>query len=61
LVTVVGWLVLLSGLARMLFPTQVAAIAARVGQNIGLIIAAAVVLLVLGAFLSFKGYSRERK
>jgi hypothetical protein len=42
----------------MLFPTQVAAIAAKVGQN-GLIIAAAVVLLVLGALLSFKGYSRE--
>jgi hypothetical protein len=61
LVTVVGWLVLLSGLARMLFPTQVAAIAAKVGQNTGLIIAAAVVLLVLGAFLSFKGYSRERE
>ena len=61
LVTVVGWLVLLSRLARMLvLPTQVAAIAARVGQNIGLIIAAAVVLLVLIAFVSFKGYSRER-
>ena len=42
-------------------PSQVAAIAARLGQNIGLIIAAAVVLLMLGAFLSFKGYSRERK
>jgi hypothetical protein len=37
LVTVVGWLALLSGLARMLFPTQVAVIAARVGQTTGLI------------------------
>lgn len=59
LVTVVGWLALLSGLARMLFPTQVAVIAARVGQTTGLIIAAAIVLLVLSAFLSFKGYSRD--
>jgi hypothetical protein len=36
-----------------------AVIAARVGQTTGLIIAAAIVLLVLGAFLSFNGYSRD--
>jgi uncharacterized membrane protein YjjP (DUF1212 family) len=36
----------------------VAAIAARVSQTTGLIIAAAIVLLLPGAFLSFKGYSR---
>ena len=59
LVTVFGWLILLGGLARMLFPTQFAAIAAGVGRSIGLIVAAAIVLLVLGAILSFKGYSRE--
>jgi hypothetical protein len=59
LVTVLGWLALLGGLARMLFLTQIAEIAARIGQSTGLIIAAAVVLLVLGAFLSFKGYGRD--
>jgi hypothetical protein len=58
LVTGVGWLALLSGLARMFFPAQLAAIATGVSQSTGLIIAIAVVLLVLGAFLSFKGYSR---
>jgi hypothetical protein len=44
----------------MLFLSQIAVIAAGIGQASGLIIpAAAVVLLVLGAFLSFKGYSRD--
>jgi hypothetical protein len=43
----------------MLFLTQIAAIAAGVGRSTGLIIAAAVVFLVLGAFLSFMGYSRD--
>jgi hypothetical protein len=59
LVTVFGWLILLGGLARVLFPTQIAAIAAGVGRSTGLIVAATIVLLVLGAILSFKGYSRD--
>ena len=59
LVTVFGWLILLGGLARMLFPTQIAAIAAGVGRSTGLIVTATIVLLVLGAIRSFKGYSRD--
>jgi hypothetical protein len=59
LVTVLGWLAVLGGLVRMLLPTRFAAVAAEIGQSIGWIIAGAVVLLVLGAFLSFKGYSRD--
>jgi hypothetical protein len=59
LVTVLGWLAILSGLVRMLFPTRLAAIAAAVAQRPGGIVAGAVVLLVVGAFLSFKAYSRD--
>jgi hypothetical protein len=59
LVTVLGWVAVLGGLVRMFFPIQLAAMAAGVGQSSGSIIAAAVVILVLGAFLSFKGYSRD--
>jgi hypothetical protein len=43
----------------MLFPTQIAAIAAGVGRSTGLIVAAAIALPVFGAILSFKGYSRD--
>src|ERR1043165_4638184 len=59
LVTVLGWLAVLGGLLRILFATQLAAIAAAVGGSTGWIIVGAVVLLVVGAFLSFKGYSRD--
>jgi hypothetical protein len=59
LVTILGWLAVLGGLVRMLFPIRLAAIAASLGQNTGLIIGAAVILLVIGAFLSLKGYSRQ--
>src|ERR1700730_15544457 len=53
LVTVLGWLAILSGLVRMLFPIRLAAIAVAVAQRPGEIIAGALVLLVVGAFLPF--------
>ncbi len=59
LVTVLGWLAVLGGLARMLFPIRLASLAAQIGQSRGLIAGGAVVLLLLGGFLSFKAYSRE--
>jgi hypothetical protein len=59
LVTVVGWLTLLAGLSRILFPTRLALIAVRSVQTTGVLPAVAIVFLVIGGFLSFKGYSRE--
>jgi len=59
LVTVVGWLSLLGGLSRVLFPTRLAHIAMGAVQTTGVLPAVAVVFLVVGTFLSFKGYSRE--
>jgi hypothetical protein len=60
LVTVLGWLFVLGGLARRLFPTGLAAIAAGIGQITGAIMAGAIVpLLGLGAFLSFEAYRRD--
>ena len=58
-VTVIGWLFVFSGVARMLFVTQLAALAARIGQNVGFIVGIAVVLLAIGGFLSFKAYSKD--
>jgi hypothetical protein len=59
LVTVFGWIALLGGLARMIFPTEFAAMATKLSQDTGLIAAEAVVLLVLGAFLSYKSYGPD--
>jgi cytochrome bd-type quinol oxidase subunit 2 len=56
LVTALGWLAIIGGLARMLFPFQLAGIAGGLGQGTALVIVAAIVLLLVGGFLSFKAY-----
>jgi cytochrome bd-type quinol oxidase subunit 2 len=60
LLTVLGWIALIGGLARMMFPIELAAMATKFSQDTGLIAAEAVVLLVVGAFLSYKGYGRKQ-
>jgi hypothetical protein len=59
LVTGLGWLAILGGLARMFFPIRLAAMAAQIGQSRGLLAGSAIVLLLLGGFLSFKAYCRD--
>ena len=59
LVTVVGWLALLGGLSRILFPTRLSLIAVGTVHHTGVLPAVAIVFLVVGAFLSFEGYRRE--
>ncbi|HXZ00291.1 MAG TPA: hypothetical protein VEI03_09845 [Stellaceae bacterium] len=58
-VTAFGWLALLSGLLRILFPTRLAEVAMGVVKNAAVMPVAALVILVLGAFLSFKAYRSE--
>lgn len=59
LVTIFGWLAIVGGLVRMLFPMRLAAIAASLGQSTGLIIGVSIVLLLIGAFLTLMGFSRQ--
>jgi hypothetical protein len=59
LVTALGWLALIGGLCRMLFPIQLGEAAAKIGPHTGLTLGAAAVLFVVGAFLSFQAYRRE--
>jgi hypothetical protein len=56
LVTILGWLLLIGGLVRMLFPIWLAGKAATLGPSTGLIVGEAVVFFVIGAFLSYKAY-----
>ena len=58
-VTVLGWLAIIGGLARLFFPARLAAIAANMGQHRGFLITAAIILALVGGFLSFKAYSRD--
>jgi len=56
LVTILGWLLLVGGLIRMLFPIWLAGLAADLVKNTGFIAGEAIVLLVIGIFLSYKAY-----
>jgi hypothetical protein len=58
-VTVLGWLAVVSGLSRILFPMRLAGIATRAVQTAGVMPISAAIILIVGAFLSFKAYSRE--
>ncbi|MGP0059263.1 MAG: hypothetical protein ACLPID_08265 [Beijerinckiaceae bacterium] len=58
-VTALGWLAVVGGLSRILFPTRLAEIATRAVQTAGVMPIAALLTLVIGAFLSFKAYKRE--
>src|SRR5438876_11155488 len=59
LVTILGWLCLLSGLLRILLPTWLAALASGFAQKTTVVTIMAIVLLVLGGALSLKAYSRN--
>lgn len=58
IVTIIGWICILGGLLRALFPVLVAQIAVRVIRVPGILPVAAVIMLALGVFLSFKAYRR---
>ncbi|MHB8405529.1 MAG: hypothetical protein ACYDCJ_08920 [Gammaproteobacteria bacterium] len=58
IVTIIGWICILGGLLRALFPVLVAQIAVRVIRVPGILPTVAVILLALGGFLSFKAYRR---
>jgi hypothetical protein len=59
LVTIVGWLLLVGGLVRVLFPIWLAGVAASLGRSTGFIAGEAAILLVIGAFLSYKAYRSD--
>ncbi|HEY3644878.1 MAG TPA: hypothetical protein VGM16_06005 [Gammaproteobacteria bacterium] len=59
LVSLVGWLAIITGVARILFPLQMAAFAALWASIPGVVPVMAVVLLVLGAYLSWRAYSHR--
>jgi hypothetical protein len=60
LVTLVGWLSLVIGLIRMVFPMQLAGIMAKAAPAMtGVLPPIGVVFLLIGGVLSFKAYGRE--
>ena len=56
LVTLLGWLSLLGGLARILVPFQLADAMVGLGDQPVVEVCAAIFILGVGAFLTYKGY-----
>jgi hypothetical protein len=59
IITVLGWLAIAGGLIRMWFPQRAAPIAETFAANATALVIAGFVLLVLGAFLSYKAYGPD--
>jgi uncharacterized protein YjeT (DUF2065 family) len=59
LVTLIGWLAIVSGLVRMWLPQAAAPIAEALASNATGLLIAGLVVLAVGAFLSFKAYGPE--
>ncbi|MBM3564380.1 MAG: hypothetical protein FJX48_14885 [Alphaproteobacteria bacterium] len=59
LITIVGWFSLIVGLLRMVFPLQIAAIAAKIGSAATMVLPViATIFLLIGGALCYKGYGR---
>jgi hypothetical protein len=58
LITLVGWFALLTGGFRLLFPQEVMRLGRRAVANPNTFLIASIVMLILGAILSFYGYVR---
>ncbi len=55
-ITIIGWLFLLVGIARIVLPDIVLKLGSTVYGSPTSLVIAAIISLVLGGFLSFKGY-----
>ncbi len=57
LVTVIGWLCVIGGLVRIVWPERVSVMRKSMMQSENTVTASALVALLLGAFLTAKGYA----
>ena len=57
LITLLGWLLIVGGVARIILPRQMAEIATHIIPNPGLLVVPAALLTLAGVFLTYKGNS----
>jgi hypothetical protein len=57
IVTLLGWMAVIGGIVRILWPDRIAAISNKILNNENAVTAWALVALLLGAFLTAKGYA----
>jgi len=59
IVTVLGWIMVIAGIVRIVLPAATAVLALAVYSGTSAMPIVAVVVLVIGAFLSYQGYFRK--
>jgi len=57
IITIIGWLGVIGGVIRMMAPQFIETLGAELYDRPGFVTTSAIVVLVLGGFVSFKGYS----
>lgn len=58
IITVIGWLMLIGGVVRLVLPRLAIGIGSTVYGSSAALVVVAVISLVLGGFLTFKGYQQ---
>jgi hypothetical protein len=59
IVTIIGWLMAIGGVIRLVLPATTAALATDIYARSVFLLIVAVVVLVVGGYLSFEGYRRR--
>jgi hypothetical protein len=59
IVTIIGWLMAIGGVIRLVLPATTAALATDIYAKPVILLIVAVVVLVVGGYLSFEGYRRR--
>ncbi|HEV2549565.1 MAG TPA: hypothetical protein VGU20_19775 [Stellaceae bacterium] len=58
IITVLGWLMVIGGVIRIVFPHVTVSLGATAYGSVAAVVVAGIVGLVIGGFLTFKGYSQ---
>jgi len=61
IITILGWLLVIGGVIRIVLPTVMAAAAIALYSGAYAMAIVGIIVLVIGGFLSFKGYGAARK
>jgi uncharacterized membrane protein len=58
IITILGWLMVIGGIVRIVFPDFTVRLGATAYGSLAAVVIVGVIGLVIGGFLTFKGYSR---
>jgi hypothetical protein len=60
IITIIGWLLVIGGVIRLVLPATTATIAGDIYSNAATLLIVAIILIVVGAFLTVVGYRSNK-